>query len=539
MDKPRGIKFNQNALNIINVNNKPPQPDQQVVSLKQATLNTNNEIVIDKRKAATTNENFNPFPIDFKLNKDHLEGQKGDAHQSPKEPSPPKLKSNNTKLFKEFSLEPLQPLIQPLISPLVQQQQQQQQFYENKPELSQKRQHEIDQQEECRQETGIKLPENIVSRIPKLSWLPNVASKQLKTSTLSTTTTKSSTRLTIAPKLPTPPTEPEDEEIEDIDKSTSRDAIFFFCDIAKDIYDYMFALEEAQAVKEDYLKGQKILTPKVRQRLINWCIDIHNKLGLITETLYITIALIDRYFDKIQVKQQSTVQLVAIGATLIASKYEEIYPPDIQDLLHLAQGEYSRREVMRVEIQILEELNFDLGKPIPLAFLRRFSKAAHCDVKMHSIAKFLMELSLTEYECSHWRPSMLAAAALFATIYMVNSGNRLDIQQVNGLARRTTPPLSSLSSATTILSSSSSKRRWNKALIHYTHYDKEQLQEPAGILCKILKKALKNPQSFNCVKKVVKSLPSWPELKSARVDELIKLAEHQQLQQQQQHQKQQ
>lgn len=534
MDKPRGIKFNQNALNIINVNNKPIQPDQQVVSLKQA-LNTNNEIVINNKKAATTNENFNPFPIDLKLKKDDLEGQKAGGHLSPKEPSPPKLKSNNTKLSKEFSLEPLQPLIQPLVSPLVQ-------LHENKPELSQKRQLEVEQQEECKQqEPGIKLPENIISRIPKLSWLPNVASKQLKTtssilsSSTATITTKRSTRLTIAPKLPTPPTEPEDEEIEDIDKSTSRDAIFFFCDIAKDIYDYMFALEEAQAVKEDYLKGQKILTPKVRQRLINWCIDIHNKLGLITETLYITIALIDRYFDKVQVKQQSSVQLVAIGATLIASKYEEIYPPDIQDLLHLAQGEYSRREVMRVEIQILEELNFDLGKPIPLAFLRRFSKAAHCDVKMHSIAKFLMELSLTEYECSHWRPSMLAAAALFATIYMVNSGNRLDSQQFNGLTRRTTPPVSSLSSTTTttLSSSSSSKRRWNKALIHYTHYDKEQLQEPAGILCKILKRALKNPQSFNCVKKVVKSLPSWPELKSARVDELIKLAEQQQHQKQQ------
>lgn len=516
MDKPRGIKFNHNALNIINGNNKPTtfMPPEQVVSLKR-TINSNNadNILINNGKT-TTNENVHPFPIDLKLKKDDLEGQKGRI--SPIEPSPPKLKYNSTK--SSFKLEPLQPLIQPLTSPPPLEQ-----LDNNRPEpLQQRFEHlkQEQQKEEYKHDIAFKLPETIVSRIPKLSWLPNVALRQTATtskpSSLASTNATSS-KLTIA-KLPTPITESDDEEIEDIDKSTSRDAIFFFCDIAKDVYDYMFSLEEAQAVKEDYLRGQKILTPKVRQRLVNWCIEINVKLGLNAETLYITIALIDRYFDRVQVKQQSLVQLVAIGATLIASKYEEIYPPDVQDLLHLAQGEYSRREVMRIEIQILEELNFDLGKPIPLAFLRRFSKAAHCDVKMHSIAKFLMELSLTEYECSHWRPSMLAAAALFATIYMVNTGNRQDSQQASGLTRRTTPPLTSTSSS----------KRWNKALIHYTRYTKEQLQEPAGVLCKILKRALKNPQSFNCVKKVVKTLPQWPELKSARVDELIKLAEQKQ-----------
>lgn len=516
MDRPRGIKFNQNALNIINGINKPANfiPPERVVSLKP-TVNSNNtdNLLINHAKAAT-NENVHPFPIDLKLNKVDPEGQKGRI--SPKEPTPPKLKYNSEK--SSFKLEPLQPLVQPLTSPLPQQKELE--ATQSKPEpLQQRSQHlqqlQLLQQQECRQDTAFKLPETIVSRIPKLSWLPNVS---LKPTAATTTTLKSSTssKINIA-KLPTPIAESDDEEIEDIDKSTSRDAIFFFCDIAKDIYDYMFSLEEAQAVREDYLKGQKILTPKVRQRLVNWCIDIHVKLGLNAETLYITIALIDRYFERVQVKQQSLVQLAAIGATLIASKYDEIYPPDIQDLLHLAQGEYSRREVMRIEIEILEELDFDLGKPIPLAFLRRFSKAAHCDVKMHSIAKFLMELSLTEYECSHWRPSMLAAAALFATIYMVNNGNRQDSNQFIGSIRRTTPPISS--------ASSSSNRRWSKALVHYTRYTKEQLQEPAGILCKILKRALKNPQSFNCVRKVVKTLPQWPELKSARVEELIKLAD--------------
>lgn len=316
--------------------------------------------------------------------------------------------------------------------------------------------------------------------------------------------------------------EDDDEDIEDIDKSTSRDALFLVSDIAKDIYSYMFNLEEVQRVDEGFLQDQKIYTPKVRQRLVNWCIDIHGQLSLLPETTYMTIAVIDRFFTKFQVKQQSQVQLVAIGATLIASKYEEIYPPDVNDLIHLTQNAYTRREVMRIEIQILEELNFDLGRPVPLAFLRRFSKVAHCDLKTHTIAKYLMELSLCEYECSHWRPSLLAATALFVTLHLVRQGTP-------------TGPLSSSSGLglRRALSQSSANKqpqpqqqgRWTKSLVHYTRYSRKDLQGPAGILCKIVKRSQKNPQSYFCAKKHAQVVRNWTELKSARVDELIKLAE--------------
>lgn len=494
MDKPRGIKFNPNAVNIQNTEVRTTnslQPER-LISLKQAFLTSN----VNNKKVITTNENDQPVPNGLQQ---FEEGKK--RRDSPKEPSPPKLKYNNTKLLTITSSEPL---IQPLTSP--------------KPALAQLEplQSLHQQQQEQKQEPGFRLPETVVSRIPKLAaWLPNASIKPFSSTTTANTSSSSSISTTLATKTSikhSTPTEPQDdEEVEDIDKSTSRDAIFFLCDIAKDIFDYMFTLEEAQAVKEDYLKDQKIFTPKVRQRLVNWCLDINTRLELHTETAYITVALIDRYFDQVQVKHQSEVQLVAMGATLIASKYEEIYPPEITDLIKLAGEDYTKREVMRIEIQILEQLNFDLGKPIPLAFLRRFSKAARCDIKMHSIAKFLMELSLTEYECSHWQPSMLAAAALFATIYMVN--NRT--QDLLSGSRRTARP------------SNTPRARWDKALTHYTRYNKEQLQEPAGILCKILKRSQKSPQSFNCVKKFAKFFPQWPELKSARIDELIKFGEQQ------------
>lgn len=302
-------------------------------------------------------------------------------------------------------------------------------------------------------------------------------------------------------------------EIEDIDKSTSSDALFSVSHVAKDIYQYMNDLESAQAIKEDPLKLQKTFTPKVRSRLINWCIEVNSKLKLLPETMYMTVSLIDRYFEKTLIDQQNQVQLVAVGAILIASKYEEIYPPDVADLIYLTQNTYSRKEIFKIEINILETLDFNLGKPIPLAFFRRFSKAAHCDLKMHSMGKYFMELSLTEYECCHWKPSLLAAAALFTTLHLVHGYGCSPTHITTRFGSITTPRVAA----------SIQKDPWTRSIVHYTNYTREQLQKPAAILCKILKKALKSPSSYHCVKQ---QQPKWPELKSPRVDHLIKLAEN-------------
>ena len=47
-----------------------------------------------------------------------------------------------------------------------------------------------------------------------------------------------------------------------------------------------------------------------------------------------------------------------------------------------------------MELDVLRALDFNLGKPLPLHFLRRNSKAAGVDAKQHNFAKFFMEMTL-------------------------------------------------------------------------------------------------------------------------------------------------
>ena len=52
------------------------------------------------------------------------------------------------------------------------------------------------------------------------------------------------------------------------------------------------------------------------------------------ETMYLTVNLIDRFLEKKLVIRQK-LQLVGVTAMLLASKYEEIYAPEVRDFVYI------------------------------------------------------------------------------------------------------------------------------------------------------------------------------------------------------------
>ncbi|OXB80877.1 UNVERIFIED_CONTAM: hypothetical protein H355_016894 [Colinus virginianus] len=72
---------------------------------------------------------------------------------------------------------------------------------------------------------------------------------------------------------------------------------FYLCsDYERDIYNYLRDLEMKQAIKPQYLEGQDI-TGTMRTMLVDWLVQVHLKLKLCQETLYLSVAIIDRFLQ--------------------------------------------------------------------------------------------------------------------------------------------------------------------------------------------------------------------------------------------------
>ena len=113
----------------------------------------------------------------------------------------------------------------------------------------------------------------------------------------------------------------------------------------------------------------------MRGILIDWVCEVHLRFRLRPETLFLSVSIIDRFLNKHQV-MRSKLQLVAVAAMFIASKYEEVITPSLTDYVYIADEAYNKKEILKMEEQILVALQFDITVPSAYMFLKRFCKVA-------------------------------------------------------------------------------------------------------------------------------------------------------------------
>jgi len=222
-----------------------------------------------------------------------------------------------------------------------------------------------------------------------------------------------------------------------------------------DIYTYLME-KEKDAVDPHYLNNQVEVNEKMRSVLIDWLIEVHRMFKLIPETLFLCVSLIDRYLSVTPVSRD-ILQLVGVTAMFIASKYEEIYAPECMDFVYVSDGTCTKQQILKMEQTLLNTLEFNITHPTPVHFLRRYSKAAGSDYMLHTLCKYLIELSLLDVNLLQFAPSMISAASVFLGRAMVGK-----------------TPL------------------WNPTLEHYTTYKEPQVRECALLLNQFLKKSNKS-----------------------------------------------
>lgn len=193
---------------------------------------------------------------------------------------------------------------------------------------------------------------------------------------------------------------------------------------ACDIYKHLRASETKKRPSTDFMeKIQKDINPSMRAILIDWLVEVAEEYRLVPDTLYLTVNYIDRYLSGNPMNRQQ-LQLLGVASMMIASKYEEICAPQVEEFCYITDNTYFKDEVLQMESTVLNFLKFEMTAPTIKCFLRRFVRAAQGidevpSLQLECLTNFIAELSLLEYSMLCYAPSLIAASSIFLAKYML------------------------------------------------------------------------------------------------------------------------
>lgn len=190
---------------------------------------------------------------------------------------------------------------------------------------------------------------------------------------------------------------------------------------APEIFNYMHELEHRLVPDPYYMDSQDELKWEMRSVLIDWVVQVHSRFNLLPETLFLTVNYIDRFLSKRKVSLLRF-QLVGAVALFIAAKYEEINCPTVQEVAYMADNAYLVEDFLKAERFMIDVLEFDMGWPGPMSFLRRTSKADDYDYETRTLAKYFLEITIMDSRFVAAQPSWLAAGAHYLLRKLLGRG---------------------------------------------------------------------------------------------------------------------
>jgi len=247
-------------------------------------------------------------------------------------------------------------------------------------------------------------------------------------------------------------------DMDDVDADTSHaEDPAYVMEYITDIFRKMQTDEELHQASSCYMERQAHVNVKMRGILVDWLVSVQQKYKLKAETLFLTVSLLDRYLEK-KATERRNLQLVGVTALLVAAKFEEIYPPKISDLVYVTDKAYSKDDIIKMEVSILSCLDFKICSPTPMHFLERYQSINGCSEAHKSLAQYLLELGLPDYNMLKYSASTRAASAVFLS---------------NKLLRH--------------------QPAWKAAAVKHSHFSEAMLKDCAKETCALLEYAESNP----------------------------------------------
>ncbi|KAJ2926781.1 hypothetical protein H1R20_g10304, partial [Candolleomyces eurysporus] len=239
--------------------------------------------------------------------------------------------------------------------------------------------------------------------------------------------------------------EPEPQQLWDDLDADDWDDPLMVSEYVKDVVIYWKEIERATLPKRNYMNHQTEINWEHRGILVDWILQVHNRFNLLSESLFLTVNLIDRFLS-LRPISLNKLQLMGLACFFIATKFEETCAPSVTEIVFLSDNQYTVAEVLKAEMYILKIIEWDLRCPGPMNWLRRGSKADECEGSARTVAKYFTEIACLERRLVGVLPSLIAAAALWLGRLVVGRSD------------------------------------WTPNLEHYTTFSEEEIYPVAGIM---------------------------------------------------------
>ena len=202
------------------------------------------------------------------------------------------------------------------------------------------------------------------------------------------------------------------------------------------LYEYIFdilqnlLLDESLYISNNYINPNYLfsynedteLTPEIRTVSINWLIMIIYKIFKFKEnTLFLTVQIIDRFLSKKMLLVERT-ELLILCSLILSSKHEEIDYVNMVESLQLSSNKFTKEEIINMQYEILNELNFELIVPTMNDYYNIYCTILNLNEMEINKGTYLLNIILVDYNIIKY-PNFIISLAAVKLIYNKNINN--------------------------------------------------------------------------------------------------------------------
>lgn len=245
------------------------------------------------------------------------------------------------------------------------------------------------------------------------------------------------------------------------------------------------------------------VTKETRSHMITLLEALNAEKEYKQDTLFLAASLSDRYLVNLAVRNIKAPCMIklAICATLMSAKLEQPMQPNFNRMVRLVETKWgvltSRDELIEMERDVIDALDFELHYTGPLPFLERYLRAYNLDCSrtdresfiIGGLARSFCRCLLRSHIYLNLKPSQIGAAALTVAVNVCKSEKAAEL----GIKPIENPKLNSLFIENVVsvemdgireaeLNESCPLRMWSPTVLNLTKLDLEVDLRPSYLL---------------------------------------------------------